>query len=170
MADWLAFSNTIVVSACGGKIPDQAGKYAFHVRSLDYLPEQFRNEADSRAIPTLLYIGKADSSLYERVWLQECQHRRPGTFFRSVGAMLGYRSPLGGRNYEFDSRDKATVVDWIASHLTLAWTTDPTEGSQRATEAQLIQTFAPLLNIQGNPRKFDELQRLRAMCRMGDGC
>jgi hypothetical protein len=167
MDDWLVAKNAILVGLADAALPARPGKYAFHVKSLDLLPVIFREAAADRSRPTLLYIGKADVSLHERVWFQECQHRRPGTFFRSVGAMLGFRSPTGRRNYEFAPNDKLSVIDWIAKNLTIGWTTDSVEGSHRTSEGALIHKYAPLLNIQNNPQKIPELLKMRAICRLG---
>lgn len=167
MAAWIAYERSLPVSVIASKLPSVPGKYAFFVDDLASLPELFRSDALSRPVHRLLYLGKADVSLARRVYEEECQHRRPGTFFRSVGAMLGYRSPTGGRNYEFAPADKAAVIAWISKHLRAAWSSDPAVGSHRTTEQALIRQFMPLLNLQGNPRKLAELQRLRGLCRMG---
>ena len=138
------------------------------VCDLAALPKSFRLEAMTRRVPPLLYIGKADVILYTRVWEEECQHKRPGTFFRSVGAMLGYRSPRGGKNYQFAPQDKERVVKWIRDHLLVTWDCTPVEGSHATSEKVLIGHFMPLLNIQHSPRKFRELEDLRAICRAGE--
>lgn len=148
-------------------LPNSPGKYAFFIGDLGQLPPAFQREARKRTDPRLLYIGKADVSLFVRVWEQECQHRRPGTFFRSVGAMLGYRSPKGGRNYEFSAGDRQAVIDWILANLVVSWTSESVAGSHRESEAELIRRYMPLLNLQGNPAKLAELERLRALCRKG---
>ncbi len=167
MADWLAFERAIPVLEVAARLPHRPGKYAFFIRDLSQLPAAFQSEAKTRPDRHLLYIGKADVSLFVRVWEQECLHRHPGTFFRSVGAMLGYRSPIGGRNYEFSASDKGAVVDWLCGNLSVAWTSQQIAGSHLKSEKVLIERHTPLLNIAGNPRKFGELQRLRGLCRQG---
>ena len=168
MANWILFERAVPVREVEALLPRSAGKYAFFVEEVSRLPKQFFREAMTRPTPSLLYIGKADVSLMQRVWLEECQHRRPGTFFRSVGAMLGYKSPKGGRNYEFSPGDKKRVVEWIAGNLRVTWQAEVLELSHRVGEQALINQFLPLLNLQGNPRKFAELSRLRADCRAGN--
>ena len=168
MASWVEFDRAIPVRKVEARLPHSPGKYAFFIEEVGRLPKPFVHEAMTRPVPALLYIGKADVSLAQRVWLEECQHRRPGTFFRSVGAMLGYNSPRGGRNYEFAPIDKQRVVAWIASNLRVAWQAEVLEQSHRVGEQALISQFVPLLNLQGNPRKFAELSRLRAVCRAGN--
>jgi hypothetical protein len=168
MASWVQFERAIPVRDVAARLPHSPGKYAFFADEVGRLPEPFSQEAMTRPVPALLYIGKADVSLVQRVWLEECQHRRPGTFFRSVGAMLGYRSPKGGRNYEFAPDDKQRVIEWIAGNLRVAWQAGALDRSHRIGEQVLINRFPPLLNLQGNPRKFAELSRLRAACRAGN--
>ena len=168
MAGWIQFERATPVCEVEALLPRSPGKYAFFVEAVGRLPKPFVQEAMTRPVPTLLYIGKADVSLAQRVWLEECQHRRPGTFFRSVGAMLGYKSPKGGPNYEFAPSDKHRVIEWIASNLRVAWQAEVLEQSHRVGEQALISEFLPLLNLQGNPRKFAELTRLRAVCRAGN--
>lgn len=167
MADWLRYEQAITVRGAAASLPQSPGKYAFFIDQLENLPELFRVEALTRANSRLLYIGKTDSSLFVRVWEQECQHLRPGTFFRSIGAMLGYKSPDGGRNYEFSYQDRQRVVDWIKEHLLVAWDSSPTTGSHLTGEKTLIRQHKPLLNIKDNPLKFRELERLREICRIG---
>jgi hypothetical protein len=167
LADWLRLERAVPVRKAVLLLPSEPGKYAFFVNSLADLPEAFRVEANTRFAPQLLYVGKADKSLLVRVWEQECQHKRPGTFFRSVGAMLGYMSPQGGKNFEFARDDKTRVIEWIASRLLVAWGVTPAPGSHLITERALIKQHAPLLNIASNPKKFRELQLLRAMCQAG---
>jgi hypothetical protein len=77
-------------------IPEEPGLYAIHVDAPGNLPPRFAEKLSCRPNQTLLYIGKAGKNLRKRVWEQECQHLSPGTFFRSVGVMLGYVSPAGG--------------------------------------------------------------------------
>jgi hypothetical protein len=165
--DWIGAEKAIPVSQAEHLLPDDPGKYAFFIKDLQHLPAPFACEAETRPLPNLIYIGKADVSLRQRVWHEECQHRRPGTFFRSVGAMLGFISPKGGRNYEFAPPDKQLIVEWIASRLGVAWEAESVASSHYDAEQTLIRRFTPLLNLQGNPRKFAELSLLRARCRAG---
>lgn len=167
MLDWVQFDRAIRVSDAEPVLPNSPGKYAFFVEDIERLPEAFRLEAQTRPHPRLIYIGKADISLKQRVWHEECQHRRPGTFFRSVGAMLDLRSPKGGRNYEFAPDDKQFVIEWIARNLRVIWRAETSTSSHFDSEQALIRLATPLLNLQGNPRKFSELSRLRAICRAG---
>ncbi len=168
MVEWANVERAIAVAKVEPLLPNAPGKYAFFVDSLENLPCSFQIEARRRLIPRLIYIGKADVSLWQRVWQEECHHRRPGTFFRSVGAMLGYVSPKGGKNYEFAPDDKQRIIEWIGRHLLVAWHSEKLDQSHAVSERELIIRFMPLLNLQGNPLKLLELQRLRAICRNGE--
>lgn len=167
MSDWIRFESAVPVSVVENALPASSGKYAFFVEDVDRLPPVFASEAVTRARPNLIYIGKADVSLRQRVWQEECQHKRPGTFFRSVGAMLGFVSPRGGRNYEFAPEDWRWIIEWIATNLRVAWYAESRAKSHYDDEQALIRQHMPLLNLQGNPRKFAELSKLRAICRAG---
>jgi hypothetical protein len=167
VTSWVSIENAIPARNADRCLPRESGKYAFFVMTTDRLPALFREEAMRRPDPRLLYIGKADRSLFQRVWRQECQHRSPGTFFRSVGAMLGYLSPKGGKNFEFSPEDKTAIIDWIAENLSVAWSTEPADGEHCESEKALIETFQPVLNIAGIKPGFAELKRLRAICRRG---
>lgn len=147
MSDWIRFDKAIPVSSVQPLLPNSPGKYAFFIEDVDCLPEVFAREARTRPEPRLIYIGKADVGLAQRVWHEECQHRRPGTFFRSIGAMLGLRSPRGGRNYEFAPHDTQFVIEWIAKktenrlasrkvkQLSLRWRTSPHQTARTAVES-----------------------------------
>ena len=167
MSDWLRIENAVAVKNVEALLPHTPGKYGLFVDSIDSLPPLFAEEAMKRVSPQLLYLGKADVSLAQRVWAEECQHKRPGTFFRSIGAMLGYMSPKGGNNYEFEPSDKRKIVEWISAHLLVAWNDKQIADSHAIEEKQMILQWMPLLNLQNNPIKFYELQRLRAKCRAG---
>ena len=43
----------------------------------------------------LIYLGKAGNNLRKRLGEKELCHKRSATFFRSLGAVLGYRPPTG---------------------------------------------------------------------------
>src|SRR5947209_2881242 len=43
----------------------------------------------------LIYIGVASRSLQGRLIEQDLWHRNPSTFFRGIGAILGYRPAVG---------------------------------------------------------------------------
>ena len=166
-SDWVLSANRVSASAAAEALPRSPGLYAVFVDDPDRLPDPFGPELAARANPHLLYIGRASGSLYQRVWVQEFQHKSPGTFFRSVGVMLGYVTPTGGKNFEFAVEHKAQIAAWIARHLAVVWTVavQDLNGNERAA----IARHCPLLNLNHNPKKIAHLSALRAASKRGTG-
>ena len=91
------------------------------------------------------------------------------SFFRSLGAVLGFRPPVGSLwgktnqcNYRFSPSDTATVIEWINEHLSVQWLCRSTTLANMEREA--IHRYRPLLNIAHNPAPSPELEKLRAVC------
>ncbi|TFC74578.1 hypothetical protein E3O45_10320 [Cryobacterium sp. TMS1-20-1] len=151
-------------------VPDAFGVYAIRLAGGVELPEPFETLLSVRRT-RLIYIGKG-TSLKKRMLGNELRGRGHGTFFRSVGAVLGYR-PLAGSlaskankyNFSFQKQDREAIVGWINANLEVNWVVLP-EADVRATEAALILDQAPLLNLDGNPRALVELDELRGLCRI----
>lgn len=149
-------------------VPNLPGLYAIRVRDTNVLPEPFRSHIERRG-HDLLYIGIARQSLSIRFLDQELRARGHGTFFRSIGAVLGYR-PLAGslidkinhKNYKFTPTDNQAIVYWINANLLANWV--EFSGAHAAEESALIREHLPLLNLQGNPAALPELSALRAEC------
>lgn len=151
-----------------GRVPDVAGMYAIRIREPKALPEVFANTLNSRN-HNLIYIGIASKSLKRRMLGQELRAKGHGTFFRSLGAMLGYTPPAGSligkgntRNYSFSTPDERKIISWINENLLINWVV-LNEGWDEL-ETQLILKEKPLMNIAKNPLALDELKRLRANC------
>src|SRR4051812_37243154 len=99
-------------------VPAEPGFYAIFVDEPESLPspfDRYLREKNSR----LIYTGVASRSLYERLIEQDLRHREASTFFRGIGAILGYRPPSGSlvgkgnqNNYEFSTADTATIDAW----------------------------------------------------------
>lgn len=149
-------------------VPDAPGLYAIRVTGFDVLPSPFREEARRRG-DRLIYIGEAKVSLRRRLLGQELRARGHGTFFRSLGAVLGFRPASGSligkanpRNFVFTPVDEQAIIDWINRHLEVSWV--PFEGDIHAAESALLRAHAPLLNLTGNRRAMPELSALRAAC------
>lgn len=164
---WIEEADSVLISACEPVLPHTSGLYAFYLNADTPLHPAFREKLSACPHPSRLYIGKASSNLHARIWEQECQHRRPGTFFRSVGVMLGHVSPTGGRNFRFSTNDHQATIAWIRDSLSVAWLTMPPAGIGHI-ETQLIHRHMPLLNIQHNPAQFPLLSRLRAWSQYPD--
>lgn len=149
-------------------VPDRPGVYAIRVIEFGVLPEPFRAYAEERN-DQLIYVGEAKGSLRTRLG-QELWAKGHGTFFRSIGAVIGHR-PLPGSlagkvnksNCTFAPEDEAAIVRWINRNLEVSWLV--LDGAVHDTEVRLIQEFGPLLNLSGNPRKLPELSTVREECR-----
>lgn len=150
------------------EVPNRPGLYAIRVRDKSALPHPFGAHAEKRG-HDLLYLGLASKSLSRRLLHQELRPRGHGTFFRSIGAILGYR-PLAGslvgkgniRNYRFTPPDNQAIIDWINANLLANWV--EFSGAHAVEESALIREHLPLLNLQDNPVALPELSVLRAEC------
>ena len=87
-------------------IPDEYGVYAIRLAAGSTLPEPFGRILHQRG-DRLIYIGKGEKqTLLVRLLGDELRAKGNGTFFRSLGAVLGYRPPQGSlagrqQNYRF---------------------------------------------------------------------
>ena len=117
----------------------------------------------------IIYIGIASQSLSKRFLNQELRAKGHGTFFRSIGAILGYKPAKGSlstkankRNYTFPAKDKQTIIEWVNSNLIINWVVF--NGDFETIETDLIQRHLPLLNLAKNPLPLKQLSDLRAEC------
>jgi len=150
-------------------VPDKPGLYCIRIDRPESLPEPFRAYLKERS-HTIIYIGIATQSLYTRFLNQELRANGHGTFFRGIGAVLGFRPPKGSlinkknkNNYKFSAADEKKIIDWINAHLLVNWV--EFSGDFETTETMLVEKFLPLLNTSKNPAKLDELAELRRECR-----
>ncbi|WP_338157334.1 GIY-YIG nuclease family protein [Porphyromonas gingivalis] len=74
----------------------------------------------------ILYFGIA-INLKQRL-MQELFAKGHGTFFRSLGALLGHRPEKGSlvgkknqKNYRFPKRDEQKIAKWIIDNLAVNW-------------------------------------------------
>jgi len=157
-------------SVADAVIPRAPGFYSIFVDRPDSLPNPYA--AYLRSCGTsLLYIGKASTSLFQRLVEQDFRHQRPSTFFRSIGAILGYRPQPGSlvgkrnqNNYRFPQDDTRKIVDWIRRHL--AFRLVEADISKYPTaERDVIRKNCPILNTIYNPRRYPPLDQLRSECR-----
>lgn len=149
--------------------PDAPGLYAIFVDDTTALPAPFDDLLASRS-SALIYLGKAGDSLRKRLGEEELRHKRAATFFRSLGAVLGYQPPPGSlsgaknqRNYRFSADDTAAITAWIDAHLRVRWLALP-KAETESYEPQLIAALRPLLNLKGNPSALPELRAVREAC------
>ena len=149
-------------------VPDKPGLYSLKIRNIDRLPAPFDKHLAERG-HNIIYIGIATKSLYRRMLNQELRAKGHGTFFRSTGAMLGYRPPKGSlvhrknkRNYKFSTVDEQKIIDWMNSNLLVNWIEIPS--GLDSIETELIRKYGPLLNIDKNPVVLPILSQLRKEC------
>lgn len=71
-------------------VPAQTGFYCIRLAKGCKLPERYQCHLDKRK-RTIIYLGKAEGqTLYKRFLGQEMRAKGHGTFFRNIGAVLGY--------------------------------------------------------------------------------
>lgn len=151
------------------KIPEKPGLYCIRVDNPDSLPKPFAQHLKTRN-HNILYIGIATTSLRQRLG-QELWAEGHGTFFRGLGAVLGYRPPKGSllhksnkNNYTFSQSDENAIIRWINAHLLVNWV--EFEDDFENMESALLKAQLPLLNTAKNPAKLPELAALREECRI----
>lgn len=148
-----------------GRVPDVPGIYCIKLRKGVQLPAKFGKVREDG----IIYIGQTSKSLKERLWEEELNHKRPATFFRSIGAILGYLPPKGSlfgkktNNYKFGKEDMESIRKWMRQSLLVNFIAmDPSVIDD--TEIALIKKYSPLANIEHNPERKDELRAARKKC------
>lgn len=149
--------------------PQSSGIYCIQIKDKNRLPERF-NEILSERNHNILYFGIA-KNLKERLE-QELFAKGHGTFFRSLGALLGYRPEKGSLvgkknqknyNYRFPKRDEQKIIKWIINNLAVNWV-ELEEDALRSMEKCLIKKHLPLLNLSNNPAKIQIIEESREEC------
>lgn len=148
-------------------IPDKSGLYAIRINNIDALPEEFIKDLEQRK-HNILYIGISEDSLRQRLWHEELHLKKPATFFRSMGAMLGYRPPknslsLKSRNYKFSSDDRSKIIQWMEENLAVNYVC-VNKALLKGIEEGLIKKYIPLVNLEYNPCKSPKIKALRKLC------
>lgn len=151
-------------------VPDTTGFYCIKLSDNSSLPERYQKILKDRE-HRLLYIGKAEGQLLkERFLNQELRAIGHGTFFRSIGAVLGYKPPVGSlrekankNNYKFSKSDGKKIIEWINSNLEVNWF--GYEGPFDDIEEPIIRKYKPLLNDTHNPLRLKELREDKDECR-----
>lgn len=163
-------ANLISAKNAESIVPYDSGLYAIFIDNPTNLPSPFREYLIQKG-GSMIYLGKASSSLQERLVEQDLRHRNPSTFFRGIGAILGFRPPGGSlrgkgnqNNYKFSGRDTMSIIEWINSHLSVRCVV--LEANEiESYEPSAIESLKPLLNTSNNPDKLSELADLREECR-----
>lgn len=150
-------------------IPDEPGLYCIRVKDPKVLKMVFSNALAERK-HTILYVGIATKSLQKRFLNQELRAKGHGTFFRSLGAILGYvpvKGSLIGKsnqnNYKFSNVDEQNILNWIDENLIINWIS--VNDNLKTMEKALILEHLPLLNIAGNPGALNNVIVLRNKCK-----
>jgi hypothetical protein len=147
---------------------NSCGLYCIRIANLNRLPSPFDQYLRAKG-HNIVYIGIARTCLNKRFLNQELRGKGHGTFFRSIGAVLGYK-PLKGsllgkanqRNYTFSLPEKTRIIEWINQNLLVNWISF--SGDFETLETQLITKYKPLLNLAKNPEALPELTALRTHC------
>lgn len=149
-------------------VPYSPGLYCIRIKSRNQLPKIFADILLERG-HNILYVGIASKNLYKRFLLQELRAKGHGTFFRSLGAVLGYRPPKmsligkkNKRNYKFSKDDESKIIGWINRNLVVNWV--KYTGNLNNIESDLIIKYLPLFNLSKNPAVSRFLQELRNEC------
>ena len=150
----------------GERVPDVPGIYCIKLRKGVQLPAKFGKVREDG----IIYIGQASKSLKERLWEEELNHKGAATFFRSIGAMLGYLPPKGSlvgksntKNYKFSAEDTEAICKWMRQSLLVNFVAMK-PAMIEGTEKLLIKKYCPLVNIKDNPMASSELKAARAKC------
>ena len=155
-----------VSALSGDMIPDESGLYCIKLRKGVVLPAKYGKVREDG----IIYIGQASTSLRQRFWRQELNHHGAATFFRGIGAVLGYLPPKGSlygkstKNYKFSEQDTEAIREWIRQSLFVNWIPFATDNMD-TVERELIQKYCPLMNTTHNPSSSSELAAARARCR-----
>ena len=150
----------------GERVPSISGIYCIKIIEGGKIPKEFGIVENKE----IIYIGIASKSLKERLWEEELNHLRPATFFRSIGAMLGFLPPKGSligkknkRNYKFSSEDTEKIKNWMRDSLLVNFVPLPQERLE-IFETLWIEKLTPLINIKHNPYANEQLKMARKKC------
>lgn len=149
-------------------VPNNSGLYCIRISDINKLPKPFNTFLADRQ-HNIIYIGIATESLKKRFLNQELRANGHGTFFRSIGAVLGHRPPKGSlttkankRNYKFTPTDEQKIIKWINDYLQVNWV--EFSGDFESLETGLITKYRPLINLAKNPSALQLLSDLRKEC------
>lgn len=155
-------------------VPNEPGFYCIKLAEGSHLPERYQKHIKARS-HSIIYIGKAENQTLKKRFLgQELRARGHGTFFRSIGAVLGFLPEKGSllnyknkNNYTFKAADELKIISWINSNLEVSWIAYSGDFS---IERDWIAKYCPLLNDTHNPNKLNELREDKAYCRAFSNC
>ncbi len=149
-------------------VPVEPGLYCLRLKTGSKLPPPFQGFLEERN-HNILYIGIASQNLRTRMLNQELRAKGHGTFFRTIGAVLGYCPEKGSlllkankNNYTFKKEDEVAIIQWINQNLLVYWIVFKDEPD--TLETTIIEKYHPLFNLTKNPKALKEISLLRANC------
>lgn len=144
------------------------GLYSLRLKEKCVLPKTFQQFLPERE-HQIIYVGKAEGQTLKDRLNQELYAKGHGTFFRSIGAVLGYLPEAGSlygksnqNNYKFIKEDQKKIILWIENNLEIA----VFKTSNFEEEKHLICKLKPLLNDSHNPLALTELRMVKDKCRI----
>jgi len=147
--------------------PECYGIYCIRINNVDILPDECKKTLNERQ-HNILYIGVA-TNLKQRL-MQELYAVGHGTFFRSIGAVLGFLPPQGSLsdkknkyNYKFSSVDNETIIRIMKENFIINYIKTATRNEE--LEKKLIEQYKPIINIENNPNKLEFVEKKRIFCR-----
>ena len=161
--------NFTSISNLDIKILDNTGFYCIRLKNKSKLPNRYQSILDKRKCK-FIYIGKAEGQTLNERLKQELKHKKPGTFFRSIGSVLGY-TPIKGHlkgksnqnNFKFSKKDTLSIISWLEKNTDVSIVDYYDNFS---VESNLIRKYNPLLNDTYNPLSLKELKEDKANCRI----
>lgn len=160
-------------------LPDKPGNYIIVLRRTSSLPikvqisttpilTSFQHKKEKYNV---VYVGKSSKSLRIRDYKQHFTGTAGNSTIRkSLGCLLGFKliprdinSPQNGKT-TFDEFDERTLTEWMKDNLLLFYYAN---NDYANVEKELIRTYNPPLNLQGNFNKTNldfrkELSALRS--------
>jgi len=149
------------------RVPNNPGYYAIWIKRPSALHRQYFS---TQKTPALLYVGITTGSLRKRLFEQDLRHKSPATFFRGLGAVLGFRPQPGSlvgkrnkRNYKFSSADTNAIIEWINANISVRFVV--AHLPDKMLEKYAISSLNPPFNSTHNSHPLPCLKALRAQCR-----
>ena len=150
-------------------ILNSTGFYCIKLKSGSKLPERYQRLLEKRKYE-FVYLGIAKGQTLRERLSQELELKSPGTFFRSIGCVLGFQ-PIKGHlvgnsnqnNFKFPQEDKSEIIQWLKKNIELSIAKAKDDFS---IEKDLIRKYCPLLNQSHNPLKLQELKNDLDKCRL----
>lgn len=163
----LTESELVSATDAENRVPTNPGYYAIWIKNPLALPHQYFVEQQN---PALLYVGIATKCLKERLVENDLRHKGHATFFRGLGAVLGFRPPAGSlveniykNNYKFSDTDASAIIEWINTNISIRFVVD--NSPTRKLEKHAINYLKPPFNSTHNPQPLPGLKKLRKECR-----